>query len=90
MKIDDPRAITMPCLTMPLLRAQIGDEMDLRAVRKAGAERLLDAMRAAALLVGPVEPERSPTMVDAGYAMGALAAVRSPLVRACFKTALGQ
>ena len=76
--------------TITLAMVPVGDEMDLRVVRKAGAERLLDAMREAARAVGRVEPERSPTMLDVGYAMGALAAIKSPLVRACFKTALGQ
>ena len=79
--MEDPQTIT---LAIPM-----GDEMDLRAVRKAGAERLLEAMREATRVVGKIEPERSPTMLDAGYAMGALATIKSPLVRACFKTALG-
>ena len=82
MELTVPQTIT---LAIP-----VGDELDIRAVRKASAERLLEAMRDAARMVGPVDPERSPTMLDAGYAMGVLASIRSPLARACFKTALGR
>lgn len=67
----------------------LGVELDLRAARKASAERLLYAMREAAALVGDCEPERSPTVYDAGFAQGALLAIKSPVVRACFRTALG-
>lgn len=82
MELTVPQTIT--------LAVPVGDELDMRAVRKASAERLLEAMRDAARMVDHVAPESSPTMMDAGYAMGVLSSVRSPLVRACFKTALGQ
>jgi len=63
--------------------------LDLRAARKASAERLLHAMREAARLIGSL-PDRNPTVYDAGFAHGVLHSLKSPVVRACFRTGLGR